>query len=88
MQKKPNRLHLDRRASKLASEARDADPDQLLRTRELADWFGVSVSWVEISRIRGIGPPFVRIAPRMIRYKISSVLRWLEERQRMTTRPV
>lgn len=85
MAKKPGRLHLDKRAGKIADEAKNQNPDQLLKTREIASWLGVSIGFLEIGRTRGIGPPFVRLAPRMVRYERGAVISWLEERQRLTT---
>ena len=81
----PKHLHLDRRAARLAAEGADARPDDLLTTKAVAAWFGVSVSWLEIGRSKGYGPPFIRVAPRRIRYRRSSVLAWLAEREHRCT---
>jgi hypothetical protein len=35
--------------------------------------------------MRGDGPPFIQIAPRLIRYKRSHVLAWLEARKCLCT---
>jgi len=78
------RHHLDRRAADLA-EAGAGDGDDLLNTTELAEWLQVSEQWLEIGRSKHYGPPFVRLAPTRIRYKRSSVLRWLKEREFSST---
>jgi predicted DNA-binding transcriptional regulator AlpA len=75
----PQSFHLDRRAEALA-EAGAGNPDDLIDTRALADWLGVSTQWAEIARHRGVGPPFVRVTPRRIRYRRADVLAWLRER--------
>jgi predicted DNA-binding transcriptional regulator AlpA len=75
----PRRHHLDRRASTLAEVSHGA-PDDLLSTRAVAEWLGVSVQFLEIGRHRGYGPKFVRIGPARIRYRRADVLAWLEER--------
>lgn len=74
----PNRHHLDKRAEKLADEP--GDDDDLLRTKEVAEWLGVSEPWLEIARSKGFGPPFIRVTPRMIRYPRGRVRRWLRAR--------
>ena len=74
----PSRHHLDKRAEKLVAEP--GDDDDLLKTRELAAWLGTSEQWLEIGRIAGYGPPFLKITPRMIRYRRGAVRRWLRTR--------
>jgi predicted DNA-binding transcriptional regulator AlpA len=71
--------HLDRRASTLAEIGAGA-PDDLLPTKAVADWLGVSSQFLEIGRHKGYGPKFVRIGPARIRYRRADVLAWLEER--------
>lgn len=76
------RFHLDKRAGMLAAglSAKGAD-DDLLTTRELAAWLGVTPTWVEIGRSKGYGPPFLRLARQLVRYKRVAVLAWLKERE-------
>jgi predicted DNA-binding transcriptional regulator AlpA len=76
---RPRRHHIDRRASMLA-EMGDGAPDDLLPTRAVAEWLGVSIQFLEIGRHRGYGPKFVRIGPARIRYRRADILAWLEER--------
>ena len=73
------RHHLDRRAETLA-EIGSGAPDDLLSTRDLAAWLGVSTQFLEIGRHRSYGPKFVKIGPARIRYRRADVLAWLEER--------
>ena len=80
------RHHLDRRADHIAQAGVAAgDADDLLNTRTLADWLGVSVQFLEIGRHRGYGPPFIRLSTRRVRYKRSDVLDWLAERTHAVT---
>jgi hypothetical protein len=73
--------HLDKRAGDLIA-AGGGDTDDLLTTKQVATWLGVSVQWLEIGRSKGYGPPFVRLAKkRGVRYKRSTVLKWLAERE-------
>ena len=77
----PRRHHLDKRAGGLIA-AGCGDPDDLLDTKELAAWLGVSVSTLEIWRCKRQGPPAVPLSRRCIRYKRATVLAWLVERER------
>jgi hypothetical protein len=72
----PERHILDRRAHKIAAEP----SKDLLSTKELAEWLGVSEQWVEIGRGKNYGPKFKVFGPRMIRYRRVDVLAWLDER--------
>jgi hypothetical protein len=75
--------HIDRRAGQLLDRLNDdLEDDSLLSTLQCANWLGVSVQFLEIGRIKGYGPPAVNIAPRVIRYRKNSVLKWLVERER------
>jgi predicted DNA-binding transcriptional regulator AlpA len=80
----PRRLHLDKRAAKLAAELdqQEADPDQLLATQQVAAIIGMSDQWLEAGRVKGYGPPYVRLAARIVRYKRSDLRAWLKERAR------
>ncbi len=77
--------HLDRRAAEIAEKGRQGDPDELLTTKEMAAWLGVSTQWLEIGRAKGYGPPFVRVGPRHIRYGRGTGIRWLMDRTHRCT---
>jgi predicted DNA-binding transcriptional regulator AlpA len=64
----------------MLAESSTGAPDDLLTTRAVAEWLGVSVQFLEIGRHKGYGPKFVRIGPARIRYRRAGVLAWLEER--------
>jgi predicted DNA-binding transcriptional regulator AlpA len=82
----PGRHHLDRRADHLAQEGAAAgNTDDLLDTRTVAAWLGVSTQFLEIGRHRGYGPRFVRLSTRRTRYRRSDVLDWLRERMHAAT---
>ncbi len=72
--------HLDRRAGDLAARAAFLDQDQLLNTKEVADWLGVAPISLRIWRSRGEGPPVVRVSRRGIRYRRGTVAEWLRDR--------
>ena len=76
--------HLDRRAGLLV-EAGAGDPNDMLTTKQVAAWLGLSATTLEIWRTEGRGPPFVRLSPRMVRYRRSDVQAWLTERTHAST---
>lgn len=80
---KPKFYLLDRRADHIAHVAIGADPNQLLNTRETADWLGVSVQWLEIGRCKKYGPPYRKISPKLVRYCVADVVAWLETRKQV-----
>ena len=69
----PQRHHLDRRADAIAS-VNPGNADDLLTTREVAEWLRVSVAWVENGRSKNYGPKFTQLGPRSIRYRRDDVL--------------
>jgi hypothetical protein len=81
----PLRHHLDRRAEALIEIANAGTDDELQNTPRTAAWLGVSPEWLEIGRSRGWGPPFVRLSPRRVRYRVGDVKRWLAERSHRCT---
>jgi hypothetical protein len=80
----PTKHHIDRRADKIVGADIGAD-DELLSTRAVADWLGVSTQWVEIGRTKNYGPPFRKISARCIRYHRGDVLKWLKARSYAST---
>ena len=44
----------------------------------------VSLSWLAKARMRGDGPPYIRVG-RSIRYAESALLQWMKSRQRLST---
>jgi predicted DNA-binding transcriptional regulator AlpA len=76
--------HLDRRASVIVEQSQGG-ADDLLTTREVADWLGVSHQFLEIGRLKSYGPKFVRVSSRLIRYKRGDVLAWLKSRTHCST---
>jgi hypothetical protein len=76
----PHFHHLDIRADVLAESIADRPDDELIDTPHLASWLGVSTQWLSIGRHKGYGPPFIRVAPLVIRYRIREIRLWLDER--------
>ena len=58
--------------------------ERLLTPQEAADLLRVSMSWLAKARMRGDGPPYIRIG-RSIRYSEAALLQWMKSRQRLST---
>jgi hypothetical protein len=56
----------------------------LLTPKEAAFFLKVSGSWLAKSRMRGDGPPYIRIG-RSVRYRLEDLVRWLKGQQRFST---
>ena len=56
----------------------------LLTPVEAAELLKVSLSWLAKARMRGDGPPFVKVG-RSIRYMEAVLLQWMKSRQRLST---
>jgi hypothetical protein len=52
----------------------------LVDTRGAAEILHLTPRALEERRRRGSGPPFVRISPTCVRYRISDLVAWVEER--------
>jgi hypothetical protein len=76
----PRVHHLDRFALDLACGVAVGDPDELLNTKLVAGLIHVSTQWLEIARSGGYGPPFVRLSPRIVRYRRRDLIDWLRSR--------
>jgi predicted DNA-binding transcriptional regulator AlpA len=56
-----------------------------LRTpQEAAEFFGCSTSFLAKARMRGDGPPFIKIG-RAIRYSEAALLQWMKAHQHLST---
>ena len=56
----------------------------LLTPKEAAVLLKVSGSWLAKARMRGDGPPFIKVG-RSIRYSEATLLQWMKTRQRLST---
>jgi predicted DNA-binding transcriptional regulator AlpA len=57
---------------------------EFLDSRELAEWFGVHPQWPLEARLRGDGPPYVKLG-RSVRYRRAAVEAWLARQVRFST---
>ena len=56
----------------------------LLTPKETSNRLKVSLSWLAKARMRGDGPPYIRVG-RSIRYSEAALLLWMKSRQRLST---
>jgi predicted DNA-binding transcriptional regulator AlpA len=58
--------------------------ERLLTPREAADLLRVSISWLAKARMRGNGPPYVKLG-RSVRYPEGALLQWMKSHVRLST---
>jgi len=56
----------------------------VLTPKETSNRFKVSLSWLAKARMRGDGPPFIKVG-RAIRYTEAGLQQWMKARQRLST---
>lgn len=59
--------------------------ETLLTTKEAARIMGVSPRFLESRRIKGDGPPYIRLSSRCVRYDMGDVLAWKNEHKKTNT---
>ena len=55
----------------------DHSDDRLLNRAEVHSQFGLTQRFLEVSAVRGDGPPMVKIG-RSVRYRVSDLRGWIE----------
>jgi predicted DNA-binding transcriptional regulator AlpA len=58
--------------------------ERLLTARDAADRLRLSLSWLAKARMRGDGPPYVKLG-RSVRYGESALAKWTHSRTRLST---
>jgi predicted DNA-binding transcriptional regulator AlpA len=58
--------------------------DRLLTPTEAANFLRLSLSWLAKARMRGDGPPFIKLG-RSIRYSETALRLWMRAQQRLST---
>ncbi len=72
----PKKHLIDKRAHLIIAASADADPDELLTTKQTAALLNMSRQWLEIGRCKGYGPPFHKMG-RLTRYRRGDLNTWL-----------
>ena len=71
-------------AAPFGSPAKSAGSERLLTEKDAADLLRLSRSWLAKARMRGDGPPFLKLG-RCIRYGEGALLQWMKSRARLST---
>ncbi len=58
--------------------------ERLISAKEAADRLRVSVSWLAKARMKGDGPPFIKVG-RSVRYRESDLTQFVKGRLRIST---
>lgn len=61
------------------------DPESLLFPAEAAYLLGCAVRTLETKRLRGGGPPFIKLGVKSVRYQRRDLMTWIEARQLRST---
>ena len=69
----------------ILKSARELDcRERLLTPREAANLLRLSLSWLAKARMRGDGPPYVKLG-RAVRYSEGALVQWMKSRLRLST---
>ena len=72
-------------AEKLLSDPVSNLDEPLMRQEDAARMLGLTPRALEAWRHKGDGPKFIRISHRCVRYRRSDLLKWIAERERIST---
>jgi predicted DNA-binding transcriptional regulator AlpA len=70
--------------TQLSSDSESARVERLLTARDAANLLRLSSSWLAKARMRGDGPPYIKLG-RSIRYSETALLLWMRAHQRLST---
>ena len=66
-------------------QANELSLERLLTRDEVEAVFGISRRYLEVSAVRGDGPPMIRVGSRMVRYRVGDLREWLDVRRVSST---
>lgn len=59
----------------------DENPNKMLRTDEAAEMIGVDRKTLEGWRYRGVGPSFIRLSKRCVKYRMGDMLNFIASKR-------
>lgn len=68
------------------SQIRVEGNERLLRTCDAAGLLGIREKTLQLWRREGKGPTYIRVGPRLVRYRLSDLATWLSGRTSMSAR--
>lgn len=66
-------------------QATELNPERLLTRDEVAALFGITRRYLEVSAVRGDGPPMIRVGARMVRYRVRDLREWIDSNRVAST---
>ncbi len=63
----------------------DLDPALHINEKIAAEYLGISHKTLQGYRVKGGGPPFIKVGERSVRYKIADLMNWAENRKKNTS---
>jgi predicted DNA-binding transcriptional regulator AlpA len=63
----------------------DLDPALHIDEKKAAEYLGISHKTLQGYRVKGGGPPFIKVGERSVRYKIADLINWAENRKKKNT---
>jgi predicted DNA-binding transcriptional regulator AlpA len=60
-------------------------PNRLLSRSDVEKEYGISRRYLEVSAVRGDGPPMIRVGARMVRYRIRDLDDWIDASRVVST---
>ena len=66
-------------------QANEINPERLLTREEVEALFGISRRYLEVSAVRGDGPPMIRVGSRMVRYRVRDFREWIDRNRVAST---
>jgi predicted DNA-binding transcriptional regulator AlpA len=63
---------------KIGIAPEDGNPDDLLSPGAVAEWLGLTEQWLLKARARNLGPRFIKLAEKSIRYQRGDVQGWID----------
>lgn len=79
------RLHSPDAQAAAGDTGAPTDGLRLMTEVETADYLGLTTRTLQAWRVKGGGPPFLRVSPRVIRYRRVEIDAWLEARRARST---
>lgn len=61
------------------------DLDALMTERQAAKFLGFSPRFLQMRRLQGSGPKYIKVSARAVRYRRRDLIEWIESRTRTST---
>jgi hypothetical protein len=73
-----SRRHDDESSNAIVDRVMAADCDALLSTPDAAVFLDISPQWLELARHGGYGPAYIKVTPRLVRYRKRDLIAYLD----------